>query len=230
MSEALLSSIFCLSQINLRLLFLYLHMNNQKKNTYLSLFGASVLIGLLLSITACSDDYTPKPKAYPRVEFPSHAYEPYHPQKCPFSFEKPTYATIERDSIFLKKEKANPCWLNIKYPDFNATIYLSYKNIDKQNSLEKLLEDAHTLNSKHVIRASAMEDSLIHTTNNINGLFYYVGGNTATSTQFFLTDSTKNFLWGSLYFYTQPNEDSLAPIVKFIRKDIDQLISSFKWQ
>lgn len=192
--------------------------------------NAPIIVFTALLFGGCNNDYTPKPKAYPRVIFPQHAYEPYTSDRCPFSFEKPTYTSLEKDSLFLKKEKENPCWLNLKYPNFNATIYLSYKEINRNNTFQKLLEDAHTLNSKHVIRASEMQDSLIITPNKVSGLFYYVGGNTATSTQFFLTDSTQNFLWGSLYFYNPPNEDSLAPIVKFIRQDIDRIIASFKWK
>ena len=44
---------------------------------------------------------------------------------------------------------------------------------------------------------------------------YDLKGNTASSLQFFVTDSTRNFLRGSLYFNAEPNKDSLAPVMDF---------------
>jgi hypothetical protein len=37
-------------------------------------------------------------------------------------------------------------------------------------------------------------------------------GNAASSTQFYVTDSTTHFLRGVLYFYSAPNADSLKPV------------------
>jgi len=48
--------------------------------------------------------------------------------------------------------------------------------------------------------------------------------------QFYLTDSTKNYLRAALYFNTQPRLDSIQPVLNFIKKDIDVMIGSFKWK
>jgi hypothetical protein len=45
-----------------------------------------------------------------------------------------------------------------------------------------------------------------------------------------LTDSTRNFLRGALYFETEPNKDSLAPVIDFFKKDMDQIINTLKWK
>lgn len=200
----------------------------------MSIFSKLVCIGLFCLTIACqNEEYIPKPKAYPRVNLPpQHSYRAYAPKECPFSFEYPTYAEIVKDTTAAldKKAVSSPCWLNLKYPTLNATIYMSYKQVNKQNTLARLVEDAHTLNSKHVIKANYIEDSLITTQNNVHGLIYNVGGNAASNTQFFLTDSTKHFMWASLYFYNQPNEDSIAPVAAFIHQDITHILETFKWK
>ncbi|HEY1061271.1 MAG TPA: gliding motility lipoprotein GldD, partial [Daejeonella sp.] len=64
----------------------------------------------------------------------------------------------------------------------------------------------------------------------VYGIYYSIDGNTASSVQFFLTDSTKNYLRGALYFNEQPRLDSIQPVLDFVKKDIDQMIKTFKWR
>lgn len=194
-------------------------------------FLALFLGGIMILIAACTGtDYVPKPHGYPRVVLPPKGYEPYSPMGCPFSFEKPTYSVISKDSTFARIRPDDPCWLNLDFPNLNAQIHLSYKAIDRQNTLTKLINDAYKLNMKHVKMASAMEDSLFRTANGVVGVYYVVEGNAASSTQFYLTDSLKNFMWASLYFREAPNEDSIAPIVRFLRQDIDHMVKTFAWK
>lgn len=193
------------------------------------IFGRLAILFLLL-LSACSEEYVPKPKGYPRLVLPQHAYQSYADSSCPFTFDYPTYAKVEKDADFFGKKPENPCWLNLEFADINATIHLSYKPIGQKNTLAALIEDAHELNSKHVIKANAMTDSLISTPHGVHGLFYEIAGNTATSTQFFLTDSSRHFLWAALYFKSRPNEDSIAPVVRFVRKDMERLIETFRWR
>ena len=70
----------------------------------------------------------------------------------------------------------------------------------------------------------------INSNNRVYGIIYDLRGNTATAVQFFVTDSSSNFLRGSLYFDTEPDADSLAPVVDFFREDIIHLIESLKWE
>ena len=172
----------------------------------------------------------PKPKAYPRVHYPERKYEMYDPASCPFKFEKPVYAIVQKDTAFFGNRPAEPCWLNIVFPDFNGTINLTYKEINKTMTLDKLLDDAHKLSFKHDKKANYIDESLIVNKHGVSGIFYNVGGDAATNIQFFLTDSTHNFIRGSLYFYNEPNSDSMAPVLNFIRQDIDTILSSFEWK
>ena len=92
------------------------------------------------------------------------------------------------------------------------------------------MNDAFNMTNKHTVKASAIDDSLISTPNNIHGMFFKVNGDVATANQFFLTDSTTHFLRGALYFETTPNQDSLRPVNDFLVTDIQHLIASFKWK
>jgi gliding motility-associated lipoprotein GldD len=83
---------------------------------------------------------------------------------------------------------------------------------------------------KHTYKASSIEDSVFRTPNGVGGDFFKVGGNAATAKQFFVTDTTRHFLRGALYFDTTPNEDSLSVVNQFLEKDMDHLINTFRWK
>ncbi|HEY6976996.1 MAG TPA: hypothetical protein VH396_11955, partial [Chitinophagaceae bacterium] len=146
----------------------------------------------------------------------------------PYSFEYPVYAKIVKDTSFFGDSPENPWWINVEFPQFNGRVYISYKIIGKYK-LDKLLNDAFNLTNKQSVKASYINDSLINTPLNVHGMFFKVSGDVATANQFFLTDSTKNFLRGALYFDTTPNQDSLKPVNDFLVQDLMHLINTFRW-
>jgi gliding motility-associated lipoprotein GldD len=189
-----------------------------------------VLFFMLLALAGCHGDYTAKPRAYPRVVYPEHRYELYDPPSCPFKFKKPVYAVVQQDTVYFGHHPTEPCWLNMVFPDFNGTINLTYKEINKEVTLGRLLDDAHKLSFKHTKKANYIDESLIENKHGVSGIFYNVGGDAATNIQFFLTDSTHNYIRGSLYFFNEPNTDSMAPVLAFVRQDIDTMLSTFEWK
>lgn len=152
----------------------------------------------------------------------------YEPKDCPFRFEKPVYSQVQHDSSAMGMSQ--PCWINVTFPDFNGTVNLTYKEITKDLPLERLLEDAHKLSFKHTKKANYIDESLIVNKYGVSGIFYNVGGDAASNIQFFLTDSTHHFIRGSLYFYNEPNSDSMAPVLTFVRQDLDTMLSTFEWK
>ena len=178
---------------------------------------------------ACNSDYTPKPKGYFKIHFPKKEYRVFDTSDYPYSFEYPVYANIIKDSSFFGEATENPWWINIDFPEFNGRIYVSYKDVRK-NKFDKLVSDAFTMTNKHTIKAYSIDDSLIVNPYNVHGVFFKVGGNVATANQFFLTDSTKHFLRGALYFDATPNEDSLGIVNRFLIEDVKHLINSFRWK
>jgi gliding motility-associated lipoprotein GldD len=83
---------------------------------------------------------------------------------------------------------------------------------------------------KYTYKATSIEDSAMRTPNGISGVYFNVGGNAATATQFYLTDSVKHFLRGALYFDATPNEDSLKIVNNFIEVDMRHLINTLRWK
>ncbi len=189
-------------------------------------FQFSVFIYILLS---CNSPYIPKPTGYFKIDFPPKQYTVFNEPGFPYSFEYPVYAKIVRDTSFFGDSPENPWWINLEFPQFNGRVYISYKIIGKYK-LDKLINDAFNLTNKQSVKASYINDSLINTPNNIHGTFFRVSGNVATANQFFLTDSTKNFLRGALYFDATPNQDSLKPVNDFLVQDLYHLINTFKWK
>jgi len=179
-------------------------------------------------IVSCNSPYIPKPNGYFKIEFPAKRYILFNEQGFPYSFEYPVYAKIIRDTSFFGDSPENPWWINIEFPQFNGRVYISYKVIGKYK-LDKLLNDAFNLTNKQSVKASYINDSLINTPLNVHGMFFKVSGDVATANQFFLTDSTKNFLRGALYFDTTPNQDSLKPVNDFLVQDLMHLINTFHW-
>ena len=83
---------------------------------------------------------------------------------------------------------------------------------------------------KHTIKADAINEKLYHNKkSNTYGTLYDISGETASSVQFHLTDSTKNFVRGSLYFDVSTNEDSLKPIIDYLRQDILTIMETLVW-
>ena len=187
---------------------------------------------LLIPILACmclgcADDPIPKPKAYLRLEYPEATYKKVD-LPLPFTFEKNTLA----DPITnLKVDEANNIYgIDINYPSLKGTIYLTYKSLQDKD-LNALLKDAQNLTQKHVSKADEIVEQVYENKkHNVFGMFYEVGGNAASLSQFYVTDSINHFLNGSLYFYTKPNYDSIYPAAEYLKKDIRQLMESIKWK
>ena len=177
---------------------------------------------------ACNSEYSPRPRGYFRIDFPAHAYQSFDQREFPYSFEYPVYGKIIRDTAFFGDRPENPYWINVDFPRFHARIYISYKAVD--GNFDKLREDAYKMTYKHTYKASSIEDSLISTPWGIHGIFFNVGGDAATAKQFFVSDTTRHFLRGALYFDATPNADSLSIVNDFLQADMNHLINSLRWK
>lgn len=188
----------------------------------------SIVILFLLGLLACQQDEvsTPKPKAYFRIYFPEKKYQTLA-DNSPYTFRYPSYARIEDD----KEMDALKYWKNLQFKDFNGTLHLTYYDIFSAKSYNEMTENARSLAMKHTIKADAIDQKTINFPDKkVYGIYYSIEGNTASSVQFFLTDSSSHYLRGALYFNEKPAYDSISPIIKFIKQDIDTLIGSFRWK
>jgi gliding motility-associated lipoprotein GldD len=198
-------------------------MRNRNRNIFIIVCILAVFLGA--GIVSCQDNAVPKPRGYFRIDLPGKEYKKFD-TTFPFSFEYPKYAVILRDSSSL----AEPYWINILYVPFHAQLHISYKPVSK--NLNIFLEDARTLVNKHIPKAIAINQrEYLDDRDRVYGIIYDIKGTDAASAcQFYLTDSTKNFVRGALYFDLVPNNDSLAPVIAFLKSDIEHMINTFHWK
>ena len=186
-----------------------------------------LLLCIVISCIACGSDPIPKPKAMLRLEYPQPTYKKVG-LPLPFTFEKNELA----DPISkIKLDGVNNIYgVDINYPKLKGTVYLTYKKV-KDNNLTDLLRDAQNLTQKHTMKADEIEGDIYENPeNNVFGMFYEVGGNAASQSQFYVTDSINHFLVGSLYFYAKPNYDSIYPAAVYLKNDIKHIMESIEWK
>ena len=190
-----------------------------------SILLAALAIVLIAISCDDSDNYLPKPRGYFRIDLPEKSYSKVDTIER-YSFECPDYAHLTYDR-YSPNEKN---WVNIEMPQFKGSIHLTHKPVN--GNLGEYLEDVHTMVTKHLQKANGVRDSLIvNEEHKVYGLFIEMDGKgVATPMQFYLTDSTKNFVRGALYFNFQPDNDSMQPVINFIREDIDQMVNTFEWK
>ena len=190
----------------------------------------SLCFALLLSSCGEGPSYTPKPRAYPRVEYPERGYQQFDEDYCSFTFEYPAYAEVQQDTLFFDEKPAHPCWFDLFMPAFDSRLHCSYYPISQENNFEKLKNDAFELVEWHNKKANYIQEVLIKKEGAVSGFAFIIEGPAASPFQFYLTDSTDNFLRGALYFNTQARPDSLKPIYEFVEQDILHLIETFSWK
>ena len=189
----------------------------------------NVILYTLLSscflLISCQDEvYTPKPRGYFRIDIHDTTYTPLQ-EKYPYFFEYSKRAFI--DSV-KNREKY---WTNLVYPDLNAVLFITYKDIEKEN-LTDLINDSRMFVYKQIAKADdILESHILDTNNNMYGKIYEtVGNDAACPFQFWVTDKQKHFFRASLYLNNVPQNDSLAPIINYLKKDMLYLIETFKWK
>ena len=187
-------------------------------------YGFFILLLTVILISCDSEVSMPKPRGFPYITLPKKEYQSFD-SACPFSFQHPVYSTIEK----YQRDSTKLCWKNMQFPTFKATIHISYYGLN--NDLNKYLNDSRKLAYKHTVKAQYIDEkSFYDPKRKVYAMVYDIGGNSASSFQFFATDSTKHFLRGALYFNFSPNSDSIAPVNMFIKDDIIHLIETLEWK
>lgn len=177
-----------------------------------------ILLVSCMSILGCKEDVLPKPKAELRLEY-----------------SKPELGELETDNFSFKyndrarlKNKRSGS-LTLAYPEMKAEIFINYKEV--KDNIEKLLSDAQKLSYEHSVKADGIsEQPFFNEGNRVYGMFYEVSGNAASQAQFYVTDSTRHFVTGSLYFFSKPNYDSIYPAAAYLQNDIRGIMETLSWK
>jgi len=186
-----------------------------------------LLISLSLLISSCAEEevFIPRPRGYFRISMPEKKYVEWKGD-CPFTMEIPEYSQMYKSSA----PNAPACWKDLFFGKFNATLYLSYHEITSDSLFAQLVNQSWELTEAHHEMSQQLRDSIIlRPEDGVSGTVIILGGSAASLVQFYLTDSVKNFVRGSLYFYATPNSDSLQPVVDYIKKDVFHIAETLKW-
>jgi gliding motility-associated lipoprotein GldD len=188
--------------------------------------GGAILFFIFLFASACTKDYQPKPKGYNRLVLPNQEYLA-SPDSLPYAFEYSKHARLLRDSSWVSERY----WIEIYYPELKANLHITYKKLNnKEDFLKELLNDAYKLTSKQQIKASAIDEIITVTPSGKTAVIAEIAGEVPSQFQFTMTDSSKNFLRGALYFNTKVQNDSLAPAIDFMKKETLHFINSVEWK
>ena len=183
------------------------------------------LVLLAVGLYSCESNWLPRPPGYNRIDLPKHEYQRLE-QGYPYQLDFSTYSKVEADSFNLGEKE----WINLNYPDFGAKVHLTYKKIDQNTDFKILSNDAFNLTAKHQIKAYGIEEAILLTPNGYSAVVAELTGEVPTQFQFFITDSTTNFLRGAVYFNSALKNDSLAPIIEYIKIDMAHLINSVNFE
>lgn len=195
------------------------------KNQYLYLILVTFIFSCK-SNQSDNQDYSPKPKGYNRIDLPAAAYQKMI-ENHPYNFEYSKYARLLPDTF----ARAEPHWIYIDYPAFDANVQLTYKPVNGDlKKLQNMISDAHKLSYKHNVKAFSIQEKIYSSPSGNKANIIDLEGEVPSQVQFYMTDSTKHFLRGALYFKTSTQNDSLAPVIQFIRNDILHLVNSLKWK
>ncbi|NNE03892.1 MAG: gliding motility lipoprotein GldD [Eudoraea sp.] len=176
-----------------------------------------LFLALVCLVTACEEAIVPKPKAKLRLDISEGEKADYKTDYFSFSYNSMAQVLESKGGY------------QLQYPSLKGTLFLNYKSID--GDLEILLSDAQKFAYEHVVKADAIyEQPFINEEDNVYGMFYEVKGDAASQAQFYVTDSTRHFLTGSLYFYSKPNYDSIYPAAIYLQRDIRELMESLRWK
>lgn len=190
------------------------------------IFASAFVLTLFATFFSCEKNYLPKPLGYNRLELPEPSYISL-PDTLPYKFEYSTHAKLIDDTSAINERY----WIELYYPALKSNIHITYKKINNDKKLLKeFLDDAYTLTAKHQIKAYGVNEIITKTKAGQTAVIAEIEGEVPSQFQFTITDSTKNFLRGALYFNTKVQNDSLAPAIEYMKKDVMHIINTFEWK
>lgn len=213
----------------------------------------NIILGFVAATTlaACGgNDYSPKPQAYLRIDLPEHNYWLVdslciHPGDTLVSGTDTMVAITGSCKTFPFTFEANRCvelrekdapkgeqWLDLMYLQWDGVVFLTYKRLHSPDDLRGQTDTSTRLLEKHYQFASGIDEQVFesddHTVHAVK--WHLKGRNVASTYQFYATDSLHHFLRGALYINRTPNNDSLAPVLDYMQRDLDHLIETLRWR
>jgi gliding motility-associated lipoprotein GldD len=187
-----------------------------------------ILLGIFLleSCQKSDQNYLPKPRGFNRIDLPQHTYQALVGE-YPYSFEYSKEAIIQLDTF----RNAEPYWIIVYYPKLNTRIQFTYKPVKNDLiRLQKMVADAAKLAFSHDKKAYSITDKILLTKNGKRAIIFELEGEVPSPYQFFITDSTKHYLRGAVYLMTATKNDSLKPIIDYMKNDSRHILETIQWK
>jgi len=182
------------------------------------------LLPMLLLVACVSEERVPipKPKGWPRMELPAHSYQSFENETCPFTFEFPKMAEIE-------KSKDDSCWVDIYFPHYECRWHLTYRHIPSSGkTFADHYEEYRTLVYKHIQKVTQIKERPVEAKSG-NGVMYELFGTVGVPAQMLFADSV-NMVMTSFYFDAPVANDSLAPLIDYMKEDLMHLAQTLEWK
>ncbi len=156
------------------------------------------------------------------MEYPEAKYIELNEDNSPYRFQ------VNTDAVLTKPKNKQPYWVNIEYPKLKGELHITYLPV--KNNLEKLLKETQNITQAHTVKADGIKQVVYNNDKQqVHGIVYEVEGNAASPVQFYVSDNKNHFLSGAVYFRAKPNYDSILPAAHYIKKDVQKLIESIRW-
>lgn len=191
----------------------------------LNIFLALITFALL----ACEPTYTPKPTGFNNIALPDHKYELYSDSTKPYLFKKNIITEVENYVTDLIKLEDN--YVKVNYPTMDASCWITYKEIHNNiDTLNSLIMNSFRLADGHNVKASGIDSEVISIEKDRYATSIILEGEVSSQYQFYVHDSTDNFVRVALYFKTATKNDSLAPVINYIKEDMHQILRTIEWR
>lgn len=195
-------------------------MKTLPKLPFLFLLLATLLLG-----QACSQKEVtplPRPTGWPRIDLPEHSYQRLENSPCPFSFDYPQIAQVE-------STRPDSCWMDLYLERFECRWHLTYRYIPSSNkTIAQHNEEYRKLVFKHIQKVTQIKETPLESDAG-TGIFYELYGTVGVPAQFLFTDST-HLVMASFYFDSAIRNDSLAPVIDFVKEDLRHMAESIRWK
>lgn len=182
------------------------------------------LVALFTVSCGGSNSYVPKPRGLNHIELPEHIYQQLEVDSLTYNFEYSKHARVLQNNSVSSGQI-------IDYDSLDSKVWLTYFPINGvRDSLESYIYTSYKLLQKHNVKAYAILNDTIKTKDGKTATVFYLEGEVPSMYQFYVHDSTKNFIRGAMYFETATKNDSLQPIYDFVKEDVNHLLETLEWK
>lgn len=182
------------------------------------------LFGFLLFLFSCDEtNYLPREKGFLRLEFEKPTYDTFSNESSGLNFiYNDAYSTFE----IVSDEK-----IVLGYKDIKINIVVVDVELENLSSFEESIQNFYMFLEPH--RKKSNQISIKEFTSADNNRFakvFEMRGPVASPLQFYVTDSTNHFLFGSMNIMEKSDYDSIYPSIMYVKNDIFSIIESVNWE